>query len=76
MIKLKNGSTIKAFESTSSIRSKRSELISFYCYNCNCVHEDYPIKSMMIISDDLAMCKESFEKVLEPYLSKRGEEYE
>jgi len=31
---LENGSEVKTIESTSTFRSKRSELISFYCANC------------------------------------------
>jgi hypothetical protein len=68
-IEFKNGSIMEALDSASNCRGSRSKLISFYCYNCGCVHVDYPIKNMMIISDNLQMCKESFEKVIKPLIN-------
>lgn len=74
MIKFENGSQIVFLSSDKkTIRSKRSELIGFYCSACNCVHEDYPIKDVQFIGKSYQMCKESYEKILEPYVIQKGE---
>lgn len=61
-----NGSEIESFASDSNIRGSRSKLISFYCVSCGCVHEDCLIKDMIIIDDDIWMCRESYTKVILP----------
>ena len=74
MLKFVNGSQIIFLSSANkTIRSKRSELIGFYCSNCKCVHEDYPIKDVQFIGESYQICKESYEKILEPYTIKKGE---
>lgn len=72
-IKFKNGSEITTVKSNSNFKSKRSELISFYCINCDEVHIDYPISKMMIFGEEdlVTMCSESFEKVIKPYLNNK-----
>ena len=58
-IVLKNGNVIETIESTvPTIRSNRSKLISFFCYNCMCIHEDYPINDASLFSG-VWLCKES-----------------
>jgi ABC-type antimicrobial peptide transport system permease subunit len=61
MIEFKNGSKIEGISSFNNVRSKRSELIGFYCALCNDVHEDYPIKNIRWIDDNM-VCKESYEQ--------------
>ena len=60
-----NGSEITSIESKdTNIRGKRSELLSFYCDGCDCVHVDYPIKNVYYTkSEEYMMCKESAEKL-------------
>ena len=65
-ITLKNGSEIASITSTETItnRGKRSELMSFYCDGCDCVHVDYPIKDIYSTESEMyMMCKESAEKL-------------
>jgi len=69
-IEFKNGSTIECLESNSNSRRHRSTLISFYCSQCQTVHEDYPISNIMFIGENYEMCKDSYEHVLEPYMNK------
>ena len=64
MIEFKNGSKIKCISASDSVRSRRSELIGFYCYNYHNVHVDYPIKNIIWIDDNM-VCKESCEKIFE-----------
>lgn len=64
---IKNGSQIIYISSSNNIRSKRSELLGFYCANCNDVHEDYPIRNIQWIGDNIMMCKESYNAILEPF---------
>jgi len=61
MIEFKNGSKIEGISSFNNVRSKRSELIGFYCALCDDIHEDYPIKNIRWI-DDNVVCKESYEQ--------------
>ena len=60
-----NGSEISSIEfSDINNRGRRSELMSFYCDGCDCVHIDYPIKDVHYAkSDEYIMCKESAEKL-------------
>lgn len=75
-ITLKNGSTIETIcESTANNRGRRSELMGFYCIWCKDVHVDYPIKNIQWIGDDM-MCKESWDKVLEPYMNTERKQIE
>ena len=62
MIEFKNGSKIKCLPKSDSVRSKRSELIGFYCAACDNIHEDYLIKNIRWIGDNMA-CKESQESI-------------
>jgi len=43
-------------------------LVSFYCLQCQIIHEDYPISDIMFISESFEMCKESYENILKIYL--------
>lgn len=69
-MEFKNGSEIK-FISTSKFncRSQRSEIISFWCDECKIIHEEVPISEMMCISDNLVICKTSYENILKPYIN-------
>jgi uncharacterized protein YrrD len=74
-MEFKNGSEIK-YISTSKFncRSKRSEIISFWCDGCKTMHIEVPISEMMSISDNLVICKTNYEKILEPAeIFKKGE---
>ena len=62
MIEFKNGSKTKCIPTSDNVRSKRSEFIGFYCINCHDVHEDYPIKNIIRIGDNMT-CKESHESI-------------
>jgi len=53
-IKFENGSKIISIEnSDTNGRGKRSELISFCCKYCDCIHVDYPIKDITIIDGSI-----------------------
>lgn len=58
-----NGSKITSLPSKNNIRGKRSELIGFYCVGCEDVHEDYPMKKLAMVDNDMWMCKESFDVI-------------
>jgi hypothetical protein len=66
---LKNGSVIYCTSSKNVKRSNRSKLISFYCYGCKEVHEDYPINKVQFIGESYEICKESYDKLLEPFMN-------
>lgn len=68
-IKFNNGNIIEYVASASNCRGKRSELITFYCINCDEVHVDYPIKDMLVFGEEnlITMCRQSYDSVLEPY---------
>lgn len=54
-----NGSTIEAIDVEKNMRSKRSELISFYCPYCDEIHVDYNYtKNKIYVIDDRIFCKE------------------
>lgn len=59
MIEFKNGSEIKCISTNNNVRSKRSELMGFYCTACDNIHEDYPIKNIRWIDDNM-VCKETY----------------
>lgn len=64
-IKLENGSVIRSIDGKiTNIRGLRSKLMSFYCSECKCVHEDYPIENVKWIFNDYSLCKESYENYL------------
>lgn len=67
-IEFTNGNSIHYLSNFDAVRSHRSRLMGFYCANCKEVHEDYPIKDIMFI-DYIMMCKESYDKKLEPYIN-------
>jgi len=68
---LENGSEVKIIESTSTFRSKRSELISFYCdcAECGDIYIDVPISEILHIKGNIFICKTSFENNLYKYFS-------
>lgn len=70
-LEFENGSTIETLESGDNSRGKRSKLIGFYCKECRLIHTDYPIENVLWDgdSDNLMMCKESFNKVLKSYMN-------
>jgi len=64
-IGLKNKNIIKTCESTSNvIRSKRSELISFWCPRCNYLYADVPISEYIPISSKIAICKRCLDDII------------
>lgn len=68
-IRFKNGNVIYCTSTKNVIRSNRSKLVSFYCYNCKEVHENYPINNIQFIGESYQMCKEGYDKLLKPYLN-------
>ncbi len=71
-IRFENGSIIEAIYQSSGIsRGSRSTFITFYCKICKNIHSNYPVLNVLWDgdSDNPLMCKESFEKVLEPYIN-------
>ena len=67
-----NGSEIKIIESASTFRSKKSELISFYCAECRDMHIDVPISEILHIKDNIFICKTSFENNLYHYFNEES----
>jgi hypothetical protein len=64
-IKFENGNEIKTVETDAPIiRSKRSELHSFYCNYCDLFHGDYPIKETHYLGD-FVCCQFGFDKILD-----------
>ena len=64
-ITLKNDSQIAYVSSANdTVRSKRSELISFYCSICETIYEDYPIKDIQFIGEKYQICKSCFDTIL------------
>jgi len=64
IITLENGSKIEILESKSdNIRGNRSNIISFWCDNCNMVHESVHISEMMCLDDNRVICRTSFNGV-------------
>ena len=60
-IEFENGNKIKTIKSKSdNIRGNRSNIISFWCDNCNKVHESVHISEMMCLDDDRVICRTSF----------------
>lgn len=69
-IEFKNGSKIETFTSTENpIRGHRSRLIGFYCVSCDVVHVDVPINELVIIADNMMMCKKSYDDAINLYLN-------
>lgn len=65
LIIFKNESKIKIYncDNKTTIRGKRSELISFWCNECERIHVDFP-KSETVIIDDMMFCKSGYENIL------------
>lgn len=63
MIEFKNGSVIKTIKTDSeSIRGNRSKVMSFYCTECQCWHENYKIIDVIWVDKGILICKESLER--------------
>ena len=69
-LKFGNGSEIRglSFKSNTNQRGNRSSIIGFHCINCNIYHELHWSK-ILIIDDDIWMCRAGFEKIIEPYIN-------
>lgn len=68
-IEFENGSIIESFKSESSTRGIRSSVISFYCSLCHTIHVDYPVSKFMFITEDIQICKDGYDNILEPYIN-------
>ena len=63
-IEFKNGSRIKTIKSKpDNIRGNRSNIISFWCDNCNKVHESVHISEMMCLDYNRVICRTSYSVV-------------
>ena len=68
LIEFENGSKINYLStSNNNQRGKRSELVGFYCFECKDMHEDYPIKNIQWIDENIMICKEAFENIFKPF---------
>jgi hypothetical protein len=74
-IRFKNDSVIYCIPTRNTIRGIKSELIGFYCSSCGEVHENYPISDTQFIGELYQMCKESYEKILKPYINEERSHY-
>jgi len=63
IITLQNGNKIEVCESTKNSRSKRSELISFWCFKCNTMYVDVPISEYIPISSNIVICKKCLNNI-------------
>jgi len=67
-IEFENGNKIKTIKSKSdNIRGNRSNIISFWCDNCNKVHESVHISEMMCLDDNRVICRTSYNGLIKPY---------
>ena len=58
-----NGSKVNRIEVSSKvIRGKRSEIISFWCDNCQKVHVEVPLSEMCVDSNNRMVCRASLEE--------------
>jgi len=63
-IEFENGSKIKTIKSKpDNIRGNRSNIISFWCDNCNKVHESVHISEMMCLDYNRVICRTSYSVV-------------
>ena len=68
IITLNNGSRAETIKSKSdNIRGNRSNIISFWCDNCNKVHESVHISEMMCLDDNRVICRTSYNGLIKPY---------
>jgi hypothetical protein len=70
-IEFANGSAIEGLEVSKNIRGKRSSRIGFYCFGCGVVHESIPHTELVIIDNDIWMCRKSCEECLKEIKNER-----